>query len=134
MKTIKALLIIAALCISTDAYSADKNPEKCYNIAMIEQKPEFPGGEAAMYRWLSENTVYPANAVNDSVEGRVVVEFEITTEGRTENARVLRGRHPDLDKEALRVVSAMPLWKPGRNNGYPVNVTYTLPVTFRMPR
>ena len=107
-------------------------PEKVYNIAMVEQKPEFPGGEAAMYKWLSDHINYPAAASEEGVQGRVVVEFVVSKTGAIENVRVLRGRHPALDKEAQRVVRAMPKWQPGRNNGQPVKVTYTLPVTFKL--
>ena len=106
--------------------------EKVYNIAMVEQKPEFVGGEAAMYKWLSDHINYPAAAAEDGVQGRVVVEFEVSKTGTIEKVRVIRGRHPALDKEALRVVKAMPKWNPGRNNGQPVKVTYTLPVTFKL--
>lgn len=106
--------------------------EKVYNIAMVEQKPEFAGGEAAMYKWLSDHINYPAAAAEDGVQGRVVVEFEVSKTGTIEKVRVIRGRHPALDKEALRVVKAMPKWNPGRNNGQPVKVTYTLPVTFKL--
>ncbi len=106
--------------------------EKVYNIAMVEQKPEFAGGEAAMYKWLSDHINYPAAAAEDGVQGRVVVEFEVSKTGSIEKVRVIRGRHPALDKEALRVVKAMPKWNPGRNNGQPVKVTYTLPVTFKL--
>ncbi len=107
-------------------------PEKVYNIAMVEQKPEFPGGDAAMYKWLGDHINYPAAAAEEGVSGRVVVEFVVSKTGAIENVKVLRGRHPALDKEALRVVKSMPKWQPGRNNGQPVKVTYTLPVTFRL--
>lgn len=107
-------------------------PEKVYNIAMVEQRPEFPGGEAAMYKWLSDHINYPAAASEEGVQGRVVVEFVVSKTGAIENVKVLRGRHPALDKEAMRVVKAMPKWQPGRNNGQPVKVTYTLPVTFKL--
>lgn len=106
--------------------------EKVYNIAMVEQKPEFVGGEAAMYKWLGDHINYPAAAAEEGVSGRVVVEFEVSKTGSIEKVRVIRGRHPALDKEALRVVKSMPKWNPGRNNGQPVKVTYTLPVTFRL--
>ena len=111
-------------------------PEEVANqhlvTAMVEQKPEFNGGEAAMYKWLSENIVYPSAASEQGVQGRVVVEFVVGKDGSITNVRVLRPRHPALDKEAVRVVKAMPKWIPGRNNGQPVKVTYTLPVTFKL--
>ena len=107
--------------------------EKVYNIAMVEQKPEFKGGETAMYKWLADSIRYPAEAIADGAQGRVVVGFTVTRTGAIENVHVLRGRHPALDKEAIRVVKAMPEWNPGRNNGRLVNVSYLLPVTFRLP-
>lgn len=102
------------------------------SIAMVEQKPSFPGGEAAMYQWLNNNIVYPPAASEEGIQGRVVVEFVVGKDGSITNARVVRTRHPALDKEALRVIKAMPNWIPGRNNGQPVKVTYTLPVTFKL--
>ncbi len=106
--------------------------EQPMNIAMVEQKPSFPGGEAEMYRWLSANIVYPPAASEEGVSGRVVVEFVVGKDGSITNARVVRPRHTALDREALRVIQSMPRWIPGRNNGQPVKVTYTLPVTFRL--
>lgn len=102
------------------------------SIAMVEQKPSFPGGEAAMYQWLSNNIVYPPAASEEGISGRVVVEFVVDKDGSITRARVVRQRHPALDREALRVINSMPKWIPGRNNGQPVKVTYTLPVTFRL--
>ena len=102
------------------------------SIALVEQKPSFPGGEAAMYTWLGNNIVYPPAASEDGAQGRVVVEFVVGKDGSITNVRVVRPRHPALDREAVRVVSAMPTWVPGRNNGQPVKVTYTLPVTFKL--
>ena len=106
--------------------------EKVYNMAMVEQQPEFPGGTAEMYKWLSSHINYPAAASEEGVQGKVIVEFVVSRTGKVENVRVLRGRHPALDKEAVRVVKAMHAWNPGRNNGQPVKVTYTLPVTFKL--
>lgn len=106
--------------------------EQPMNIATVEQKPEFKGGEAAMYKWLNDNIVYPSAASEEGVSGRVVVEFVVGKDGSITNVRIVRGRHPALDKEALRVIKSMPNWIPGRNNGQPVKVTYTLPVTFKL--
>ncbi len=102
------------------------------SIALVEQKPSFPGGEAAMYTWLGNNIVYPPAASEEGAQGRVVVEFVVGKDGSITNVRVVRPRHPALDREAVRVVSAMSTWVPGRNNGQPVKVTYTLPVTFKL--
>ena len=121
------------IAIKEEVIAAPKvEDEQPVTIAMVEQKPEFPGGEAAMYKWLSENIVYPSAASEEGVQGRVVVEFVVGKDGSITNVRIVRPRHPALDKEALRVVKAMPKWMPGRNNGQPVKVTYTLPVTFKL--
>ena len=111
---------------------AAPEPEKTYTLAMVEQKPEFPGGEAAMYKWLGDHISYPAQAAEEGIDGRVIVQFDISKTGSIENVKVVRGRHPALDKEAMRLVKAMPKWQPGRNNGQPVKVTYTLPIAFKL--
>ncbi len=108
------------------------DPEKVYTLAMVEQKPSFPGGDAAMYKWLAEHINYPTQAAEEGVQGRVVVTFDVQKDGSIKNVKIARGRHPALDKEAIRIVKAMPKWSPGRNNGQPVTVTYTLPVTFKL--
>lgn len=105
-----------------------------YTTANVQQQPEFPGGDAAMYKWLGDHIQYPAQAAEEGVSGRVVVQFVVSKTGDIENIQVVRGRHPALDKEALRVVKAMPKWNPGRNNGQPVKVTYNLPVTFKLQK
>lgn len=105
---------------------------KTYNIAAVEQAPEFPGGTQAMYKWLSQNIVFPTQAAEEGVQGKVMVEFTVTKTGTIENVKVMRSRHPALDKEAVRVVRTMPRWYPGRINGQPVNVIYTVPVTFKL--
>ena len=81
---------------------------------------------------LCAKIVCPPAAAEEGVSGRVVVEFVVGKDGSISNVRVVRSRHTALDKEALRVVKAMPNWIPGRNNGQPVKVTYTLPVTFKL--
>ncbi|MBD5233712.1 MAG: energy transducer TonB [Bacteroidales bacterium] len=121
------------IAIKEEVIAAPKvEDEQPVNIAMVEQKPEFAGGEAAMYKWLSDNIVYPSAASEEGISGRVVVEFVVGKDGSITNVKVVRPRHPALDKEAVRVVKAMPKWVPGRNNGQPVKVTYTLPVTFKL--
>ena len=109
-----------------------KKDEGPVNVAMVEQKPMFPGGDAQMYKWLSDNINYPAAASEEGVQGKVTVQFIVEKDGRISNVHVVRGKHPALDAEAQRVVAKMPKWTPGRNNGQPVRVTYNLPVTFRL--
>jgi len=109
-----------------------EDDHKVYSLANVEQKPTFPGGDAAMFKWLGEHINYPAAAAEEGASGKVQVQFVVSKTGKVTNVTVVRGKHPALDKEALRVVKAMPKWVPGRNNGQPVKVTYTLPVTFRL--
>ena len=134
----KSFLIFCLLTIlaTVNAYansSHASDEERSYTIAMVEQKPEFPGGEAAMYKWLSEHIIYPAQAAEEGVSGRVIVNFIISKSGVVENVKVVRGQHPELDKEAVRLVESMPRWMPARNNGSPVKVNYTLPIAFKLP-
>lgn len=109
--------------------SDDNDP--VYNMSMVDQQPQFPGGTSEMYKWLGNNIKYPEEAKKEGVRGKVIVDFVITKTGKTDKVRVVRGRHPALDEEAVRVIKAMPAWTPGKQNGQPVNVSYTLPITFR---
>ena len=102
------------------------------SVAMVEQKPSFPGGESAMYKWLQDNIIYPAAASDEGVQGKVTVQFIVEKDGSITHVQVVRGKHPALDAEAARVIRKMPRWTPGRNNGQPVRVTYHLPVQFKL--
>lgn len=102
------------------------------SVAMVEQKPSFPGGESAMYKWLKDNIIYPAAASEEGVQGKVTVQFIVEKDGSITHVQVVRGKHPALDAEAARVIRKMPRWTPGRNNGQPVRVTYHLPVQFKL--
>ena len=99
---------------------------------IISPQPSFPGGSQALISFLRENTKYPEQAKKDSIEGRVVVAFIIDTDGSITDPEVVRGVHPLLDAEALRVVKLMPKWEPGTENGTPVKVKYNLPISFKM--
>lgn len=99
---------------------------------VVEENPSFPGGQAALMKWLNENIKYPVIAAENGIEGRVIVQFVVSKTGSISDVRVVRGVDPSLDKEAVRVVSNMPNWTPGRQNGTTVNVRFTLPVTFRL--
>lgn len=99
---------------------------------VVEENPSFPGGQAALMQWLNANIKYPVIAAENGIEGRVIVQFVVSKTGSISDVRVVRGVDPSLDKEAVRVVSNMPNWTPGRQNGTTVNVRFTLPVTFRL--
>ena len=98
-----------------------------------DSMPEFPGGVSAMMTYLMDNVKYPADAKKDKKEGRVACSFVITKEGKVTDAHVVKSSGTEsLDNEALRVVNNMPDWKPGKENGEPVNVHYTIPVVFKL--
>ena len=99
---------------------------------VVEQQPQFPGGMGALNQWLGSNIKYPVMAAENGIEGRVVVQFVVERDGSVSGVHVVRGVDPSLDKEATRVVSAMPKWIPGKQNGSAVRVKYTVPVTFRL--
>ena len=106
------------------------NPKKVYDV--VEQMPSFPGGMKAMMDYLARNIRYPANAKNDLIEGRVILQFIVDKKGRLSDVKVARSVEPSLDAEAVRVVKSMPRWNPGIEKGKAVKVRYTLPVTFRL--
>ena len=99
---------------------------------VCEEMPEFPGGMRECMNWLSKNVNYPATAQEKGSQGRVIIQFVVERDGSITEPKVVRGVDPDLDKEALRVVSAMPNWKPGKHKGEAVRVKYTLPVMYRL--
>ncbi len=99
---------------------------------VVEENPSFPGGDAALMTWLNKNIKYPSAAQENGIQGRVLVSFVVNKDGTIVEPRIVRSVDPSLDKEAQRVVTAMPRWKPGKQRGKPVRVKFTLPVTFRL--
>jgi TonB family protein len=99
---------------------------------VVEQMPEFPGGMQKAMIFLAKNMKYPVAAQKAKIEGRVIVQFIVKKDGTIADPIVMRGVSPELDAEALRVVSLMPNWKPGRQRGKTVNVKYTIPIMFRL--
>ncbi len=98
----------------------------------VEQEPQFPGGVKALYEWLGKNINYPPIAAENGVQGRVTVRFVVLKDGSIGEAKILRSKDPELDKEALRVVKKLPKFIPGKQNGQAVNVWFTLPVVFQL--
>ncbi len=108
-------------------------PEKEEEIfQVVENMPEFPGGMAELMKYLQKNIKYPTISQENGVQGRVIVQFVVNRDGSIVDPVVLKSVDPYLDKEALRVVKAMPKWKPGEQRGKPVRVKFTLPVQFRL--
>lgn len=96
---------------------------------VVEDMPTFPGD---INKWLGKNVKYPVIAQENNIQGRVTVQFVIERDGSITDVKVLRGVDPSLDKEAVRVVKSMPKWKPGKQRGKPVRVSYTVPINFRL--
>ena len=109
-----------------------KHEEENKVFDIVEQQPLFPGGPAALMKYLSEKTKYPVVAQENGVQGRVTVQFVVEKDGSISDVHVLRGVDPSLDKEAVRVVKSMPRWTPGKQNGITVRVNYRVPVLFRL--
>ena len=101
-------------------------------FTVVEEMPEFPGGQGALLQYLSKSIKYPVIAQENGIQGRVSCSFVVEKDGSVTDVQVLRGVDPSLDKEAIRVITAMPKWKPGKQRGKPVRVKYTVPVTFRL--
>ena len=114
----------------TEPVKAREEETKIFTV--VEQMPSFPGGPSALMQYLSKNIKYPPFAEENGIQGRVICSFVVERDGSVSDIRIARGVDPSLDKEAIRVVSAMPKWIPGRQNGQMVRVKFTLPVTFRL--
>lgn len=107
-----------------------QRPGQVYDLASVQEQPEFVGGMEAMYTYLADSTRYPVELAKAGIGGRVYVEFVVDQGGHVGNVQIRRGVDPALDAEAVRVVGSMPPWKPGRMDGKPVAVRFTLPMVF----
>ena len=102
-------------------------------FVVVETMPEFPGGQQALFKYLSENVKYPVIAQENGIQGRVICQFVVNRDGSIVDVEVVRsGGDPSLDKEAIRVIKSMPKWKPGKQRGKAVRVKYTVPVNFKL--
>ena len=110
----------------------EKKPEPEQVFVSVEQMPKFPGGDAELMKYIQEHLRYPTMAAENNIQGKVVVQFVVTKNGSVGEVKVIRSRDQDLDKEAVRVVKSLPNFIPGRMNGQPVNVWYTLPINFKL--
>ena len=132
------VLILAAVFVAFEWTERDKpvveeeEPVEEEIFMVVEQMPEFPGGMAELMKFLSKNIKYPTIAQENGIQGRVIVQFVVNQDGSIVDPVVMRSVDPYLDKEALRVISTMPKWKPGMQRGKAVRVKYTVPVTFRL--
>lgn len=97
-----------------------------------DEMPSFPGGNRAVNKFLSENLTYPTDCINNKIQGRVIINFDVEVDGSISNIEVLRSVHPSLDREGIRVIRLMPRWFPGIHKGKFARVKYTLPITFKL--
>ena len=119
-----------ALLISPSFDKADENKNTVYRS--VEQMPRFPGGEAALVKYLESHINYPPEPAKNNIEGHVIVQFVVKKDGSIGEVKVVRSLDKDLDKEAIRVIKSLPNFTPGRQDGKAVSVWYTLPVTFKL--
>lgn len=128
-KIMFVFLFMATLAINVGV-RADVVSDKVFTV--VEVMPEFPGGQMALFRYLSDSIKYPIEATQQGIEGRVICQFVVEKDGSIDSVKAVRGVHPLLDTEAVRVVSSMPKWKPGKLRGEPVRVKYTVPINFKL--
>ena len=110
----------------------EEEPEEQTIFEVVENMPDFPGGQAALMQYLAKNIKYPTIAQENGTQGRVIIQFVVERDGSISDVHVARGVDPYLDKEAVRVVKSMPKWLPGKQNGKAVRVKFTVPVMFRL--
>ena len=116
--------------IATEPVKPKEEENKVFDV--VEQMPSYPGGMGALMQYLSSNIKYPVIAEENGIQGRVICTFVVERDGSITDVKIAKSVDPSLDKEAMRVVSSMPKWIPGKQNGSAVRVKYTLPVTFRL--
>ena len=110
----------------------EEEPQEEQPFMVVEDMPEFPGGTAALLEYLRKNIKYPAVCRENNIQGRVLIQFVVNKDGSIVDPEVVKSVNPYLDKEALRVISTMPKWTPGKQRGKPVRVKFTVPVNFKL--
>lgn len=110
----------------------EEEPEVEEIFLIVEKQPEFPGGHAALMKYFNDNVRYPVIAAENGIQGRVVCQFTVWKDGSVSDVKVLRSVDPALDREAIRLISNMPKWKPGEQRGKAVSCKFTVPVVFRL--
>jgi TonB family protein len=128
----KPVAVRVAVPVNISAQEAPAEEEYVYDH--VEQMPGFPGGEEAMRHYMATHIQYPKDALAQKKEGAMLVNFVVDKTGKLKDFKVVRGLTPSIDAEALRVLATMPTWSPGKQNGRPVAVSYTMPVLFRLPK
>ena len=122
--------IVSIHLTAKEPQEEEAEPKGVFDV--VEQMPEFPGGAVEMMKFLSENVKYPEAAMKAGTQGRVLATFIVEADGTVTNIKVVKKVSDEIDAEAVRVIKAMPKWKPGMQNGKVVRVKYTIPVSFRL--
>jgi len=107
-------------------------PEEVFDPFLLSEKPEFPGGETALFRYITENMVYPSEALEYDIQGRVFIQFVVNKKGKVTDVQIARSSHPLLDEEAKRIVESMPKWSAGEQMGKKVSSRFILPINFKI--
>lgn len=131
---ITLLFFVASNCWAQNKEEKLMDESNANSLIIVEQMPEFIGGQDSMFNYINEQIIYPLEAKNNKKEGIVYLGFIVDKEGKITNTSIKRGiaNAPELDQEALRVLNNMPAWKPGKQNGKAVNVAFTLPIKFQL--
>ena len=132
-KTIRLTSATSELDLTVSPSAPKPAVQNGETFTVVEQMPEYPGGMKALMGYLAENIQYPAECQKAGIQGRVIVQFVVKADGSLDNFEIKRSVNPLLDAEALRVIKTTPKWKPGTQHGKPVDVKFTIPVTFSLP-
>lgn len=125
-------VLVLLFVANTNATAQNKKAANDKVLEKAEVMPEYPGGEQAMMKFVADNVKYPQDAIDKEISGRVLVSFVVEKDGSIGDVKVVKGIGGGCDEEAVRVVNAMPKWKPGMDKGKPVRVSYMMPITFKL--
>ena len=132
IKDMTKYLLLVTLLISSIFPSLASADDKVF-VCGIEQQAEFPGGMRALVDWINSNRRYPEECMKEGIEGRVIVKFKVEKDGSVSDVKVVKGVHPLLDAEAVRLTESMPRWTPGKYEGEPAASHFNLSITFKRP-
>ena len=132
MKLLLVAGLLSILSFTTHAQDAEPATKKEQVFTFVEQMPAFPGGEQAMYKYIKETLRYPEEAMDEGLEGRVYIKFIVSETGEIKDVMPAKPAEKSLQDEAIRIISSMPNWTPGKQNGRAVSVYFTLPISFKI--
>jgi protein TonB len=124
-----SMIILVMIALPTGVAGQTKAEEP---YVAVEEMPTFPGGDAALYKYIGKNLKYPPDAMENKVQGKVTLKFCVMADGNINQITILKGVDASIDKEAIRVVKTLPTFNPGKKGGVPVPVWYLLPIAFKL--